>query len=436
MPKVSNPAAAHNARLEDFDRPSAAGAEIDSNPGNLERVPAFNPSATPEYLLAPLSPGLSVLDSLEDGGENEDASPGVTRDMKEAWNTFASGLRNQLEALKEPFPEWSMDEFEMYLRDYRRRQPSTIQCCKRYLAFMELHPHMPVHLHGDRFQLVNSFFLYVRYREVVEKAGPGALRNDHKAIRALGGFLGIPDNVWPTAPTALATDERWMPMPEQVYDLLHASYSPKPFVGFQHHLVRGLLVFDFLIGPRMPSEAYALRVADFNPDRHTLVITEPKKSGRRRTLLVEPEWACCSTRHPSLQNYLDQRDKVAERSQEVFFVQENGLPFASKDTLRNFLDENVKPQFPWFYPYLGRHWCANARLIDSGHNYIQVADWLGHEDVNMLRREYEHNAKLHERLYGNNWMARVARRSKTDATPREGRPLRRSRDASQKATFG
>lgn len=32
----------------------------------------------------------------------------------------------------------------------------------------------------------------------------------------------------------------------------------------------------------------------------------------------------------------------------------------------------------------------------------------------MTRREYEHNARLHERLYGKNWLLRVARHPGSD----------------------
>jgi integrase len=330
--------------------------------------------------------------------------------MQDAWNTFASRLRTKLEALKDPTPDYTMDELIMYLRDYRRRGPDTIRKRVNQLGFMELHPQMPVKLHGTRFELVNTFYLYVRYREDVESAGYGALKNDHKAIRSLGDFLGVPKEVWPTAPTSPSTDERELPTPEQVYDLLHASYSTKPTVDYKHHLVRGLLLLDFAVGVRFPSEAHMLELTDFNPDRHTLVVSEPKKSGRRRTLLLEPEWLCCSSRHPSLANYLDWRSKVAEPSEKAFFLRPNGEPFETKYGIRNFLNKAVKPQFPWFHPYLGRHWCANARLIDSGFNYIQVADWLGHEDVNMLRRAYEHNARIYERLYGTGWIDRIGRR--------------------------
>lgn len=338
--------------------------------------------------------------------------------MEAAWSTYADRLREKLDQLKQTQKDWTQDELVMYLRDYKRRHPNTIRQRLSQLRFMERHPKMPVALHKDRFALVNTFYLYARYRETVDGAAATALINDHKAIRALGDFLGVPREVWPTAPTEPMTDERWLPSPEEVYELLHATYTPDPKVSYNQALVKALLVFDFVIGARMPSEAHALKLRDFDPKRHLLVITEPKKSLRRRTLLLEPEWACCSTRHPSLVNYLTWRDKVdPERKQEAFFLKENGTPFSSKAGLRKFLVQHVKPKFPWFHPYLGRHWCANARLVDWGFDYARVADWLGHETVDMTRREYEHNARIQQRIHGDDWLLRLARRP-TDRRPK------------------
>jgi integrase len=335
--------------------------------------------------------------------------------MQDAWNTFASRLRTKLEAIKEPVPDYTFDELVVYLRDYKRRKPATIAKRLSQLAFMESHGAMPVQLHSGRYAIVNSFYLYVRYRETVEGAKATALINDHKAIRALGDFLGIPREVWPTAPTEPKTDERSIPSPEDIYELLHADYTPNASSSYNNALLKALLVLDFGFGLRTPSEPHALKLKDFRPDRHILVVTEPKKSLRRRTILVEPEWMCCSPRHPSLANYLVWRDKVdPERRQEAFFLKADGKPFPSKYALNKFLKDHVQPRFPWFYSYLGRHWCANARLIEWGYDYARVADWLGHETVDMTRREYEHNARLHERLYGKDWLARIARKGRSD----------------------
>lgn len=331
--------------------------------------------------------------------------------MQDAWNTYASRLRTKLDQLKVPHNDWTTDELVMYLRDYKRRNPSTIQKRLAHLRFMQEHEAMPVRMHGSRYEVVNSFYLYVRYRETVEGARHGAVINDHKAIRTLGDFLGIPREVWPTAPTAPKTDERWLPTPEEVYDLLHADYTPRPNVSYENALVKALLLLDYGIGVRFPSEAHALKLRDFDPDRHLLVITEPKKSGRRRTLLLEPEWLCCSKQHASLANYLKWRDKVdPERKQEAFFLKPDGTPFASKFGMLKFVRGHVVKRFPWFHPYQGRHWCANARLIEWGFDATRVADWLGHEAVDMTRRAYDHNARLYARLYGTDWLARIGRK--------------------------
>ena len=81
----------------------------------------------------------------------------------------------------------------------------------------------------------------------------------------------------------------------------------------------------------------------------------------------------------------------------------------SKYALALYVNEMVKPKFPWFHPYLGRHWSCTARLIDWDFDYTRVADWHGHESVNMTRRAYEHNARILKRMHGGDWLARAGR---------------------------
>jgi integrase len=301
--------------------------------------------------------------------------------------------------------------------EYKQNQPSTAQRRIAQLRFMERHSVFPVQLNKGAFQLVQSFWLYIQHRKKVEECNVGALRNDHKAVRALGDFLAIPEAAWPTAPTEPMTDERFIPPPELVHQLLHADYTPNPSTSYANALVKGFLAFDFLIGARCPSEAFSLKLTDFSAERHRIVITEPKKSGRRRTLGLDPDWICCSTRRPSLANYTRYwRVKVdTDLKQTAFFLKPDGKPFGSKAGLRKFVCELVQPKFPWFHPYLGRHWSANARLIDWDFDYNRVADWHGHESVNMTRKHYEHNARLLKQEHGGDWLARAGRaRRKTD----------------------
>lgn len=361
------------------------------------------------------------------GGEAAGAArAGASDPDMEAWGVDnATRLRATIERLRsEPTPSWTETDLQVYLARYKRRRQSTIDARLRQLRFMAQHPVEPVRLHDTREELVNSFYRYVTYREESEGAPATALGNDHTAIRVLGDFLGVPDNVWPTMPTRVRHDDLKLPTPEEVYDLLHADWTPNPKHTYTNHLIRALLVFDFLIGPRFPSEAYALRLADFDPERHVLTITEPKKSGRRRTLLIEPEWACCSPRHASLANYLAWRDKVdPQRQQEAFFLTAKGQPFASKFSMERLFYKHVVPRYSWLNPYLGRHWCANARLVEWGHDYNRVADWMGHESVNMTRRAYEHCARLHERLYGGKWLLRAARKTPQPRATKTGQFL-------------
>jgi integrase len=377
-----------------------------------------------EVLQARLRPTYLPSLALEPrGGDLARAEDGAATDMEAAWGVdHASRLRATIERLRsEPTPSWTETDLQVYLARYKRRQESTIDARLRQLRFMARHPVAPVTLHGTREELVNSFYRYVTHREEVEEVPTTALGNDHTAIRVLGDFLGIPENVWPTMPTRVVNDDLWLPPPEQVYELLRTEWTRNAKHSYTNHLIRSLLVFDFVFGPRFPSEAFALRLRDFDPERHVLTIREPKKSGRRRTLLIEPEWACCSPRHASLANYLVWRDKVdPERKQDAFFLTAKGTPFGSKFAIEQLLYKYVRPRFPWFNPYLGRHWCANARLVEWDHDYARVADWMGHESVNMTRRSYEHCARLHERLYGGDWLLRAVRKKAQRRTPNTG----------------
>lgn len=304
----------------------------------------------------------------------------------------------------------------MYLARYKRRKRSTIDARLRQLRFMARHPVAPVNLHGTREELLNSFYGYVTFREENEGAPPSALSNDHTSIRVLGDFLGIPREAWPTAPTLVKHEDDELPTPEMVYDLRHTDWTPNPKFSYTNHLVRGLLVFDFLLGPRFPSEAWALRLADFRPEEHELVITEPKKSGKRRRLLVEPEWVCCSRRHPR------QGGPRAEAG--------GLLPHQQGDALRIEVHGGAVPvqprevALPVVLPYLGRHWNANARLVEWGFDYVRVANWMGHEDVKMLRKHYEHSARLYRHEYGDQWLMRAARQPRratiSERSPKKG----------------
>lgn len=311
---------------------------------------------------------------------------------------------------------WTIDQFEWWMPDWKNLQPSTRTSRLATLARLAGHPVHPVVLQGMAAEIVTSFYHHYRHRRDVEGKSPAALSNDFKAIRLLGAFLGIPDNAWPTQPPVPRKAKKMLPSPEEVYDLLHDQYTPDARNSYENALIRYLLAVDFGLGLRYPNEAWSLRVQDVDLDSHTVVVTENKKRGSTRRLLIEPTWLCCNHTTLSLRNWLDWRSKVDVGGTDALFLKPDGQPFRSANYLRVWLAQRVQPKYPWFTGYTGRRWCANARLIDSGFDHARVADWLGHEGVDMLRRHYEQDARLHEKMHGKDWISRAFRRPRSTGT--------------------
>lgn len=301
--------------------------------------------------------------------------------------------------------DWTMADFENYLRFFKRRQPETIRKTIGQLEFMARHNLFPVTLHGSRADLVESFSMYATAREQIDKASPSALRNDHKAVRALGAFRSIPENVWPTSPPLVEGEPASVPSPEQVFDLLHTNYAPR--YSYENMLTRYMLAFTFGFGVRAPSEVWALRVGDVDLSHGSLVITEPKKSGRRRAVVVEPAWLMNSARRMSLATWMEKWRPLSNPATDALFPNVDGKAFSSKFALAQFLKRAVQPRFPWYHPYVARHWSCNARLIDSGRDWNAVARFHGHENVKMTMNTYAPAVELHERKFGKNWLTRA-----------------------------
>lgn len=344
---------------------------------------------------------------------------------------YTKRLRFQLANLDALFADrlddWSFDEYLEWLKDYKGRQPSTIDRQYRALRRMANHPVQPLKLDGTPRELVESFYEAYRYAVDVEDRGPGALKNDFEAVRSLGAFLGVPRDVWPAQPTNPRKERDLLPTPEEVHALVHADYTPNAAKNYENQLIKYLLVYDFGIGARLPSEAWVLKVGDFDPATHTIVITEPKKGSPRRRLLIEPEWLCCGVTRPSLAQYAEAwRPKVDVGGTDAFWLKPNGEPFPTPGALGRWLSRRVKKRFPWFYPYLGRTWTANARLIDWDFDYQRVAQWLGHDKADRLRKSYEQDARIHQRLYGEHWIYRAFIASSEGAAPEPGAATRRS----------
>lgn len=355
------------------------------------------------------------------------------RVVEAGWDVAANvKLQATLRALREgSASNWTMDEFIQYLLFYKRRKPKTVDDYRRQLNFMARHAIAPVQLKGTRTELVESFSMYVTVREQVEGCPPTSLKNDHHAIRALGAFLGIPDNVWPTCPTVVVKESRWVPRPEQVYELLHSQFGTTR--SYEHQLTRYMLAYSFGIGVRPPSELLTIRVPDIDLDNGVIVITEAKKGSRRREQVIKPRWLCDAENRLSIKRWIEGPRNLCNPQTDALFPNVDGHPFTTTEACGQFLKRHVcgderrewrcwdeddprpGPRFPWYQPYISRHWSCNARLIETAYrvkgqwqyDWNAVARWHGHESVKMTMNTYARAVEVNHQKYGDNWLTRA-----------------------------
>lgn len=346
------------------------------------------------------------------GGQDPLGSDPRAKTMEEAWeDPRLARLRDQIEKLDESDADWTWDELRYWCRKHKRLKESTWKGHRRQLRFMATYEDQPVIIDGTRSQLVRSFYLYFDYREDHDdNAGPGALKNDIRAVKLLGSFLGIPDNVWPTQPK-VSREQKKIPPPEAVSEMLHWEWTPNPRRKYRNGLVRYFLFFSFMLGLRSPSELYQLSVHDINLDRGTIVVTEPKKGNERRTVYVEPERLMDGHKNYSVEKWLHTWRPKCDPETDALFPQPDGTAYSSKFALRQGVMRVVDrhPEFSWVHPYLGRHWSVNARLIDWDFDYDRVANWHGHESVDRTRNSYESGARVLKKSYDDNWLMRALR---------------------------
>ncbi|MBI4392631.1 MAG: site-specific integrase [Euryarchaeota archaeon] len=367
------------------------------------------------------------------GGGQASALPGASDEMKYAWTPTGSGLRAELNRLwanvtnERRIEEMNWTLFYGFLREHDGLQPGTTGERFRHLkrmAGLSSHPrgtHVDsrVKLTGSVDEVIESFCDFINARKEAG-ASSAAIKNDYVAFGSYLKMLRIPaKSVLPRQPHVLGKPKEMLPSPESIHALLHDDFGIRDAKrSYELSLARHLLFFDFAFGVRFPSEAWSLRLNDYDPENHLLTVREPKKGGRLRQIVIEPRYLCCAPNRLSLANYVTHwRPKVdPDWTQEAFFLQADGTPFTSKSTLAGFLRKLVAPKYPWYHGYLGRTWNINARLIETAierdngrfeYDWVSVANWVGHENLSTMRRYYDQFVDVQRTIHGAEWLTRA-----------------------------
>jgi integrase len=351
--------------------------------------------------------------------------------MLVAWDANRRpGLQSLLDELQKErsVPEWSLNDLEHWLKDDQEKAVTTVKDRLTHTRFMESWPAQPVMMHGTRYQFLMSGRLFYAIRKAgiktddgkdwkVKPATADALKKDLKTLKALGKFLGVPPNVWPVAPAKAAKSSVWVPTPEQVYELLHTDWTKDPKRSIENQWMKHVLaVPHFGTGLRSPKEVWVMKPDAWDSGAGILRVIEPKKNLRERLVYVEPTWLGHGSNRPSYDSWLGWRDRldrtIGINGKAMFPNPLTGEDFPSPEAFKQFLDGRVKKRYPWFHGYLARHWSVYARLIDGGltdTNYNTVAEWHGHESVDMTRDTYGPGARAYSKSpkYGVNWLSRA-----------------------------
>lgn len=297
-------------------------------------------------------------------------------------------------------------EIENYLKIEERLSPETIRHTLNYLKNMELHNIVPIDLKDINPEQIRIHF---KYREEIENISPHVIKNNLKAIKRYLKACNInPDLIRYKPPITPKPKDRKVPKPETVRKLIYHNYSKDPYTN---SLIQYLHTHNFLIGWRVPSEPTILKINDVDFETDTLTITEPKKGNRQR-IIIPDDFIWTNTRNKSFKNWLDYwRPKVENQySKDFVYLKPDGKPF-TKDSLRVMLSKYTKSVWPDYHPYISRHWCAIARLLEYDLKVVPVKDWLGHDEI-QTTMDYLKLARQYYNKKEKNWLLRSLRKLK------------------------
>lgn len=328
-----------------------------------------------------------------------------------------------------------------------------------YLTKMTQHPIYPVDFNNPDWEQYFHYMDYIKMNGEMDRYGNikpvgihGLLNRDEAWLMYLKS-IGYED-FFPRYRTRLDKNkiqqasqnklDKAIPTPEIVYDMLRYEYIQKPEYDKYYKTLKqkGIrrrdlnkyiqyqFFFGFFVGMAFEKEMVILDLQDIidQGSRYAIRITRPKVGNKKRMLRLE-ETISKSPVHKSVNNYLTKiRPKFADNKETAFSVNPKtgrrwGYDLVEKhsneeiiiqkgcDQLRGYLERWGTRVYPQYFPYLMRHWCGTARMIDwdkEGDAFARVQVWLGHADP----KDTTIYVQLH-RLWDDNkgsWMSRALKR--------------------------
>ena len=317
---------------------------------------------------------------------------------------------NRLEIPIHLEPETStFDDVAIHAHFRQRAAWGTIKRNLRYAKFMEKHI-MPVDFRNPS---PENFIKHMDYREQIEGAGHSIGKHEWQAMRMFLTAWGIPfgkGQKWYYKPPPPSEKKTFtLITPNDVSKLIKHRYSKKPYTNA---LVQYLLMHNFNIGWRVPSEPTVIKTSDVDLENSLLTITEPKKRHSTRTVIVN-ETLMNSKFRKSLKNWIDcWRPQVENQySQDYLYLKPDGHPF-EVDQLRMFLTRMVQPFNKDYHPNISRYWCGTGIFIKT---ILETKTWdktrverqLGHEGRDKATDKYLRTAEIYLKLYPFDWFKRI-----------------------------
>jgi len=293
----------------------------------------------------------------------------------------------------------TFDDIRRHALEKQDLADGTVKKRMDLLAKMELHPLYPIDFNKPDWE---QFFRYMDHIKIngdidrygkLKPVGVHGLVNRRKAWYTYTVSIGFED-IFPKykIPKRLIPDRtRDVPIctPETVHAIITHKYVKNRDLN---RYIQYLFWFGFFIGAAAEKEWIILNVDDVVIDDYGnryITITRPKVGNKSRKLKLEKTLAA-SPVHKSLKNYMEYiRPKFASKNENALFPNpKTKKRWKSCDDLRRFLNKYARTVYKPFYPYLCRHWCGTARMIEwdkQGNAFSRVNYWLGHKKTDQTK---------------------------------------------------